>query len=137
MSSKNRSVDFDRIETFSTPLQCVNDIVQSCTDYLGTVEQEKTRRRGIKAWEKVTLAKINARREFLITYLERSFDEREKNFRSLFQLVDQAIGADDNEKLALALGAIVKLAESSPFKDLADLQTVQKRLDDPDYVWEF
>ena len=42
----------------------------------------------------------------------------------------------DNQQLGLALHAIVELARSNPFKDLADLSTVQAALADPDHVWE-
>ena len=67
---------------------------------------------------------------------EHSFDERTKNFHSLFQTADRAMSSGDNQQLGLALHAIVELAKSSPFKDLADLSTVKAALDDPDHVWE-
>ena len=124
-------------DAFSNPVQCLNDIVQAWTDYMKTAAEEEAKRCEIEAWEKVTLAEIKAKRDFLIGYLERSFDERAKNFQSLFQVVDQAILSGDNQQLGLALHAIVELAKSSPFKDLADLSTVKAALDDPDHVWEF
>ena len=42
----------------------------------------------------------------------------------------------DNQQLGLALHAIVELAKSNPFRDLASLTTVKAALDDPDHVWE-
>jgi hypothetical protein len=41
-----------------------------------------------------------------------------------------------NQQLGLALHAVVELAQSSPFKNLADLSTVKAALDDPNHVWE-
>ncbi len=46
------------------------------------------------------------------------------------------MASGDNQQLSLALDAIVELAKSSPFKELADLSTVKAALDDPDHVWE-
>lgn len=136
MASRKPPVDFVRnVEAFASPAQCLNEVVQAWTEYLKITEEEKTKRRDIEAWEKVTLAEIKAKRDFLVGYLEHSFDERAKNFQSLFQSVDQAMLSGNNQQLSLALQAIVELAKSNPFKDLADLSTVKATLDDPDHVW--
>lgn len=138
MASRKPSMDFVRgVEALASPAQCLSDIVQAWTEYMKIAEEEATKRREIKAWEKTTLAEIKTKRDFLIGYLEHSFDERAKNFHSLFQVVDQAVSSGNNQQLGLALHAIVELAKSSPFKDLADLSTVKAALDDPDHVWEF
>ena len=122
---------------FVLPTQSLSEIVQACSEYLIVAEQEKTKRHAIEAWKKVSLARIKSNSDLLTNYLERSFDERAKNFQSLFEVVDHAIASDNNQQLSLALNAIVDLAKSSPFKDLADLSTVQKNLENPDHVWEF
>ncbi|MBW4602487.1 MAG: hypothetical protein KME29_23705 [Calothrix sp. FI2-JRJ7] len=70
-------------------------------------------------------------------YLDRSFDERAKNFHALFTIVDSAIASGNNEQLAFTLNSITELAKSSPFKDLANLNNVRAALDDPDHEWEF
>ena len=137
MANKKSSTGFvPGTEAFTNPVQCLNEVVQAWTEYLEITEKEATKRRKIEAWEKTTLAEIQAKRDFLIGYLERSFDERAKNFQALFQTVDQAISSGDNQQLGLALHAIVELAKSSPFKDLADVETVRAALADPDHVWE-
>jgi hypothetical protein len=137
MASRKPPVDFGRgVEAFATPVQCLNDIVQAWTDYLKIAEEEKTKRRDIEAREKVDLAEIKEKRDSLIEYLERSFDERANNFQSLFQIVDQAMLSGDNQQLGLALYAIVELAKSNPFKELAALSTVKAALDDPNHRWE-
>lgn len=135
--NKDQPWDFARnVEAFSNPAQCLNDIVQAWTEYLKIAEEEKTKRREIEAWEKVTIAEIQAKRDLLMEYLDRSFDERSKNFQRLFKVVDTAISSRDNQKLGFALDAIVELTKSNPLKDMADLANVKKALDDPDYVWE-
>jgi ribonucleotide reductase alpha subunit len=119
------------------PAECLQQIVSAYTEYKIIAEQEQTKRREIEAWEKVTIAKINAQRDLLMAYLNRSFDERAENFRHLFCVVDWAIAADNNDQLALALHSITELAKSSPFKELANLASVRAALDDPDHEWEF
>ncbi|OYD98041.1 hypothetical protein CDG76_04290 [Nostoc sp. 'Peltigera membranacea cyanobiont' 210A] len=130
-----------KIATFAlanlNPAECLQQMVSACTDYLKVAEQEKTKRREIDAWEKETITKINAQRELLMAYLDRSFDERAENFRALFAVVDNAIASGNNEQLALTLNSITEIAKSSPFKDLANLASVRAALDDPDHEWTF
>ena len=122
---------------FTSPTDCLKEIVSAYTEYKTIVQQEQTKRRGIEAWEKVTVANINAQRDFLMAYLDRSFDERAENFRALFSVVDQALASGNNDQLALTLNSITEVAKSSPFKDLANLASFQAALDDPNHVWEF
>jgi len=117
--------------------QCFHAVVEAYKEYKIVAEQERTKRRGIEAWEKDAIAQIQAHRDVLITYLNRSFDERADNFRFLFEKVDRAIAEGDNNQLTLALHSITEIAKSSPFKDLADLTSVRAALDNPDHEWEF
>ncbi|MEG4144465.1 hypothetical protein [Microcoleus sp. Pol12B5] len=117
--------------------ECFRDVVKAYTEYKIVAEQEQTKRRGIEAWEKATIADIQAKRDALIEYLECSFDERANNFKFLFEKVDEAIAIGDNNQLALTMTSITEIAKSSPFKDLANLTSVRTALDDPDYEWEF
>ncbi len=119
------------------PAESLQQMVSAYTEYLTIAEQEKTKRRNIEAWEKEAIIRINAQRDLLITYLDRSFDERAENFRSLFGVVDDALLSGDNQQLALALNSITEIAKSSPFKDLANLNNVRAALNDPNHVWEF
>lgn len=122
---------------FTSPAECLREIVLAYTEYKTVAEEERTKRRGIEAWEKATIAQIEAQRNFLIDYLNRSFDERSENFAALFGIVDQAMAEGNNAQLGAALHSITKLAKSSPFKDLADLACVRAALDEPDHAWTF
>lgn len=115
--------------------QCLRSIVDAYTEYKIVAEQEQTKRREIRAWEKATVANIQAQRDALLKYLELSFDERAKNFTFLFEKVDQAIADGNANQLALAINSITEIAKTSPFKDLANLSFVQTALDDPDHEW--
>lgn len=134
MRAKKNPVE---IITPGSAAECIRDVVEAYTEYKIVAEQEQTKRRGIEAWEKATIADIQAKRDALINYLECSFDERAKNFYFLFRKVDEAIAIGDNNQLALAITSITEIAKSSPFKDLADLTSVRAALDDPDHEWEF
>ena len=127
-----------RVEVLGTGVDAAHTlraIVEAYTEYKIVAEEEQTKRRGIEAWEKATIAKVQANRDILITYLENSFDERAKNFSFLFEKVDQAIAQGDNNQLNLALHSITEIAKSSPFKDFANLQSVTAALEDPDHEW--
>lgn len=136
MASKKPFLNAQGVAAFANPAQCLNDIVQAWSEYQKIAAEEKTKRREIEAWEKATLAEINAKRDLLIAYLESSFDERARVFKSLFEEVDQAIASGNNEQLALELNAIVELAKSNPFEQLASISKVKAALNDPDHVWE-
>jgi ribonucleotide reductase alpha subunit len=122
---------------FVGPTESLERIVEACTDYMKVAEEERTKRREIEAWEKTTVTKIKAQRDLLMEFLDRSFDERSENFRQMFDVVDRAIATGNNQQLALTLDAIVLLANSSPFKELASLSAVRAALDDPDHEWTF
>ncbi|MGB3760628.1 MAG: hypothetical protein WBA07_30350 [Rivularia sp. (in: cyanobacteria)] len=119
------------------PAESLQQMVSAYTEYLAIAEVERTKRRDIEAWEKEAITRINAQRDLLITYLDRSFDERAENFRSLFGVVDNALLSGNNEQLALALNSITEIAKSSPFKELTNLTSVRAALNDPKHVWEF
>ena len=122
---------------FASPAECLREIVLAYTEYKTVAEEERTKRRGIEAWEKATIAQIKAQRDFLIDYLNRSFDERFENFAALFGIVAQAMAEGNNAQIGSALHSITELAKSSPFKDLGDLASVKAALDDPDHEWTF
>jgi len=130
-----------KIATFAlaniNPAECLQQMVSAYTEYKIIAEQEQTKRREIEAWENETITKINAQRDLLMAYLDRSFDERAENFRALFAVVDNAIASGNNEQLTITLNSITEIAKSSPFKDLANLASVRAALDDPNHEWKF
>lgn len=126
----------DNLTLIMAPAQCVGNVVSAYTEYLKIAEQEQTKRQQIQTWEQTNLAQIVTLRSALITYLERAFDERKIYFQEAFIRIDQAMAQGDNQQLALLLDNMVQVAQSSPFKDLANLAQVQAALADPNHVWE-
>jgi hypothetical protein len=132
-----KSVPVEVINNSHSALACLSEVMQAYQEYMVVAEEERTKRRGIEAGAKVVITQITAQRDVMLEYLERSFDERAENFRSLFKVLDQAVLDGNNANLALTLQTITDIAKASPFKDLADLPAVRAALNDPNHTWEF
>lgn len=96
--SKTRAHQKARFEAI--PAQVLNERVQACTESLTLAEQQKTKPLEMAAWEQVTLAEIQAKRDLLRSYLDRAFDQRAQNFKWLFKVVDRALDSQDHTQLA-------------------------------------
>ena len=104
-----------------------NLVIRSANEWIAVVSQEKTKRQEIRSWEKVQLEIIEVQKEFLLTALDKTFDERSENFRRLFDDLDSALvsGAEDAAaRVADILAGITDLAKTSPFKDLKSPEIV-------------
>ena len=105
-------------------------------DTIRYAEEQETKREEIRAMRDLAIAKVNAVREVMQTYLEKTFDERATLFSEQFKCVDMALKNGDNEMLSKSLASINTLAASSPFKSLADLSEVQKALTSSETEWD-
>lgn len=94
--------------------ECVRDI------YAERGKQEAIR---LAAAERVR--QIDLARDAVLGYLDRSFDERRENFARLFDALDRAMEARDPALVGQVLNSVVSLAQSSPFKDLADVASAR------------
>ena len=52
-------------------------------------------------------------------------------------MVDDALEKDNMQELAMGLEGIIKLADSSPFKDLQTVEATAAALTDPNHEWSF
>lgn len=91
-------------------------------------ELQETKRTQIRSNADVAIKKVEAMREVLQEYLTKSFDERSSIFAKHFEVVDSALINGDTAMLSAGLNAINELAASSPFKALADFNSVQQML---------
>jgi hypothetical protein len=91
-------------------------------------ELQETKRTQIRSNADVAIKKVEAMREVLQEYLTKSFDERSAIFAKHFEVVDCALINGDTAMLSAGLNAINELAASSPFKALADFNSVQQML---------
>ena len=120
-------------EDVERALRILGEVAQDTIKY---AEEQETRREEIRAMRDTAIAQINAMKECVQTYLEKTFDERSAIFAKQFDVVDSALLSGDNEMLASGLNSINALAASSPFKNLADVTAVQKSLTSSDTEWD-
>lgn len=114
----------------------LKELVNMAGEVSKFTEVQKTKRKEIEAERDRYISKINAQKEVMLAYLDKSFDERKENFDKLFQIVDHALATNNIQALAMGLDSINQLAASSPFKDLATLESTQKALEDKDHIWD-
>lgn len=104
-----------------------NLVIQSANEWISVVAQERTKRQEIESWERTQLSIIEVQKDFLLTALDKTFDERRENFRRLFDDLDVAMESDGDDaaaRVAEILGAITDLAKVSPFRDLKSPEIV-------------
>ena len=114
-------------------LRILGEVAQDTIKY---AEEQETKREEIRAMRDTAIAQINAMKECVQTYLEKTFDERSVVFAKQFEVVDAALLSGDNEMLVSSLNSINALAASSPFKNLADIASIQKSLSSSDTEWD-
>lgn len=100
-------------------------------------EQQKTERKEIEAKRDINISRIQAQKEIIMVYLEKSFDERKENFSKFFKVIDHAIANNNMQQLAMGLDSINQLAASSPFKALATLESTKEAINDKNHIWDF
>ncbi|WP_010254374.1 hypothetical protein [Myroides injenensis] len=114
----------------------LKDLVNKASEVSKFTEVQKTKRKEIEAQRDKYISKINAQKEVMLAYLDKTFDERKGNFEKLFQIVDHALATNNIQVLAMGLDNINQLAASSPFKDLSSIESTQKALEDKDHIWD-
>jgi hypothetical protein len=119
------------------PMDVIREIKDACLRAKEVTEREETKRSEIEAWEKINLTEIRAKKEILLEYLDRSFDERKKNFEELFKALDKTMEKENLEAMAVVVTNIVDLAKTSPFKDLSNVSTMRGMLKNKDHKVEF
>jgi len=106
----------------AAPVAVAGQVVKSVVDYYQTREQETTKRTQISADLSRDLAELELARDVITSYMDRVFDERKGQFDQLFRVLDQAQSAGDTQAMSVTLDALVTLAQSSPFKGLAEIR---------------
>ena len=109
-------------------LSTIKAFTEAATDAVKFCEVQETKREEIRANRDARIKQLEAQRDIIMNYLDRSFDERKCLFEKHFKIVDHALTTGNSEELALSLQNINDLAKSSPFKALADLGRVQNSL---------
>ncbi|KAA6337997.1 hypothetical protein EZS27_013971 [termite gut metagenome] len=106
-----------------------NSLCSMYQDTTVTMEEEKTKREKINAEKEAKLEAIKTQKEFFLAYLEKTYDERARNFTKLFKIIDDAIAKNNIQQLAMSLDSLNKLAAESPFKVIADINALSNALE--------
>ena len=117
--------------------QVLKRFIEVAGDVAKFTEQQKTVRKDIEAKRDSDIARIQAQKEIIMIYLEKSSDERKENFAKLFQVIDHAIANNNMQQVAMGLDSINQLAASSPFKALATLESTKEAINDKNHIWDF
>lgn len=125
-----------KISTPEAAIELINTFTKATEDVIRFTEIQKSRRAEIQAEAKVRIAEIDAMKDVIMTYLNKTFDERSKIFAKQFECVDKALAEGDVNFLAVSLNSITELAKSSPFKALTDINVVQKQLSNKNTVFD-
>lgn len=121
----NTQLDFSSSQAAAESFEKFITIVGEVAKF---TELQETKRTQIRSNADVAIKKVEAMREVLQEYLTKSFDERSAIFAKHFEVVDSALINGDTAMLSAGLNAINELAASSPFKALADFNSVQQML---------
>lgn len=113
------------------------DGLKTAADAIRVIAVQRTEQEHIRQNARVEVEQIHAVRDVMLRYLDRSFDERHSNFDALFTRLDAAMGQGNLEAMAMTLDALVKLAQSSPFRDLVDVVKAKAAIQDKSREWEF
>ncbi|AKT40376.1 hypothetical protein [Chondromyces crocatus] len=136
---RSRSTDWAGLSDISAVESLAHILggITALAEALRGIAEQKTEQARIAAKAQTEIERVHAMREVLLQHLDRSFEERRVNFDALFSRLDSAIEKGNLDMAASTLDAVVKLAQSSPFKDLADVANARKALQDQGRTWEF
>jgi hypothetical protein len=132
-----KSPGLSGLQSPTDALSVVNYIAELSGEVEKFREVQKTKRCGIEAEKEVTIQKLQIQKEFLLKYLNDTFDERRENFEKIFNVVDDAIAKDNMQQLAAGINAINELSKCSPFRDLANINHIGDALKDKNHKWDF
>jgi hypothetical protein len=90
----------------------LNQIVDAARECFAVHQVESTNRAKLQAYETTEVARIKAAEAILKDYFGQVFAERRSNFEELFGRLDDAIEANDGEKVNLMVRGIVDIAKS-------------------------
>ncbi|MDE3839070.1 hypothetical protein C0966_06765 [Bacillus methanolicus] len=101
----------------------ITHTIDAATDYLKSKEIEKTERQRIVACLNAISAKIHTERKKFENFMEKSFAERERLYKTFDKLIQRGLENNDIEMLKLASNCMLNIYNKSPldgFKDISN-----------------
>lgn len=109
-------------------VEALKVLADSCLETIKYCEEQKTKRIEILAKRDAVVAQINSITSMINEYLDKTFDERSKQFAMQFEFLDASLKNGNTEIMMTTLNDINTLAAESPFKTLGDVAQVKKSL---------
>lgn len=101
----------------------VTHTIDSATDFLKSREIEKTERQRIVACLNAITAKIQSERKKFEDFIEKSFEERERLFKTFEQLIHKGMENNDIELLKLASNCMLNVYNKNPLDGFKEIST--------------
>lgn len=118
-------------------LSAFNQVVEVLRDAIQIHETESTKREKLKTYRETEVLRIQAAKEALRDYFDRTYEERRETNKRLFDSLDLALAAGDVPAMQAVLGGIVEVARTSPLANAGDLGELQRAMADPNTTFEF
>ena len=108
-------------------------IIEVGTDYLKTLEEERTQREWIRANHQAFLAALKAEQETLLAYFDKRFAERRETLQEFYEVLHHAVETGNDHHLDSSIAGILGIIRENPLLDYAEFK---RAFDDPDTVIE-
>lgn len=103
--------------------KAVLEFAAGCFDAFKIAEQEKTNRTEITARRDIALESIRAQRDAFSELMKYTFKERSVVLAKQFEALDFALANGNIEVVQSSLNAMVAVIQTSPFKNMQEMQT--------------
>ncbi|WP_157270110.1 hypothetical protein [Azohydromonas aeria] len=112
-------------------LDGLKEMNKARSDYKKLREQERTKRLAILADRDVSIERLKGQRDVIKQALTETFELRKTGLAAQIRAMDRALDSGNVAALHLVLDAMVKTIQTSPFKDIGEMQ---QQLRNKDFV---
>lgn len=108
-------------DKMTLPTGSASDLFNAWSEFKKIQETEITKREQIAADREVRLTAIRESADALRTLINKTFEERGKNFDQFFALLEQGFENDNDKQINAALALIVEQTKVNPMGQAAEL----------------
>ncbi|UPS13975.1 hypothetical protein J6320_21190 [Vibrio alginolyticus] len=98
-----------------------SELYNAFNDYTKVVEEEKTKRLASDNITKANIEGIRAQKDILLNAINLHHETNKQALDKMFDVVDSALESGDNQKLELALSAMVHITQNGNLQQISQL----------------
>ncbi|CAH7083713.1 conserved hypothetical protein [Vibrio chagasii] len=98
-----------------------SELYNAFNDYTKVIEEEKTKRLASDNITKVNIEGIRAQKDILLNAINLHHETNKQALDKMFDVVDSALESGDNQKLELALSAMVHITQNGNLQQISQL----------------